>query len=83
MHMPQTCTPRQYSIQIKDAKGAIEFSAVALWDEDDKRLALAHFTRLAQLPVVNFYTGPAPEPQFGDGERRPEPGAGRLRRGPS
>ena len=33
------------------------FSAVALWDDKDKRGALAQIERLAQLPEVSFYTG--------------------------
>ena len=62
--MPRTGAARRYSIEIKDAKGSIVFSAVACWDDKDKRLALAQIERLAQLPEVNFYTGPALEPEL-------------------
>ena len=50
---------RRYTIEIKDAEGSIVFSAVALWDDKDKRSALAQIERLAQLPEVSFYTGRA------------------------
>jgi len=62
-HMPRTRAAHRYSIEIKNAEGSIAFSAVAFWDQEDKRLALAEITSLAQLPEVNFYTGPALAPQ--------------------
>jgi hypothetical protein len=80
--MPRTGAARRYSIEIKDAEGSIVFSAIVCWDDKDKRLALAQIERLAQLPEVNFYTGPAPEPDSGKSRRRLRPGLGRLRREP-
>ena len=74
---------RRYTIEIKDAEGSIVFSAVALWDDKDKRVALAQIERLAQLPEVSFYTGRALESPPGDGKRRPRPQVGRFRRGPA
>ena len=70
MPMPQT-RARRYAIEIKDVEGSVLFSAVACWDDKDKRIALAQITRLAQLPEVNFYVEPALEPQSDKSERRP------------
>jgi len=69
--MPRTRAARRYSIEIKDTEGSVVFSAVACWDDRDKRIALAQITRLAQLPEVNFYTEPALAPQSGNRARRP------------
>jgi hypothetical protein len=63
--------PRRYLIEIRDARGAVLFSAAAHWRDKDRRLALAQITRLARLPEVNFYTEPALAPQTGNRERRP------------
>jgi hypothetical protein len=70
MPMPQT-RARRYAIEIKDAEGSVLFSAVACWDDKDKRIALAQITRLARLPEVNFYTEPTLAPQSGNRARRP------------
>jgi hypothetical protein len=64
--MPKSRT-RRYSIEIKDAKGAILFSTIAYWDDQDRRVALAQITRLAGLPEVSFHTEPALEPASGKG----------------
>ena len=82
LHMPRTRTKRRYLIEMRNADGSVVFAAVACWDDKDKRLALAQIERLAQLPEVNFYTGPAHEPDSGTGKRRPRPRMGRLRREP-
>jgi hypothetical protein len=82
LRMPRTGAAQRYLIEIKDAKGSIVFSAVACWDDKDKRLALAQIERLAQLPEVNFDTGPAHEPESGTSKRRPRPRMVRLRREP-
>ena len=37
---------RRYSLQIKDAKGSIVFAAAAVWDGDDRRVAVAKILRL-------------------------------------
>ena len=58
------------------------FSAVALWDDKDKRGALAQIERLAQLPEVSFYTGPVHEPNSSNSKRQPRSGTGRVRREP-
>ena len=79
--MPKVRAQR-YSIEIKDSDGSVVFRAVAHWDHKDKRLALAQIERLAQLPEVNFYTGPAHEPDSGTSKRRPRPRMVRLRREP-
>jgi hypothetical protein len=79
--MPRTRAAR-YSIQIKDAEGSIVFSALAFWDDKDKRLALAQITNLAQLPAVSFYTGPVHEPGSANSKRQPKSGTGRTRREP-
>jgi hypothetical protein len=79
--MPWT-RARRYSIEIKDAGGSIVFSGLACWDDKDNRLALAQITNLAQLPAVNFYTGPARELDSGNSKRQPKPGTGRIRREP-
>jgi hypothetical protein len=73
---------RRYAIEIKDAEGSIVFSAVALWDDKDKRGALAQIERLAQLPKVSFYTGPVHEPDSSNSKRQPSSGTGRVRREP-
>ena len=80
--MPRAGAARRYSIEIKDAEGSIVFSAVACWDDKDKRLALAQIERLAQLPEVNFYSGPTHEPDSGTSKRPPRPRMRRLRREP-
>jgi hypothetical protein len=80
--MPKTRAIRRYSIEIEDAEGTVAFRAVACWDDNDKRIALAQITRLARLPEVNFYTEPALAPQSGNSNRRPKAGAGRLGREP-
>ena len=36
----------RYSIKIKDAKGAIVFATAAIWDGDDRRVAVAKMLRL-------------------------------------
>ena len=77
--MPWT-RARRYVIKIKDAKGSIVFSAVALWNDKDKRAALAQIERLARLPEVSFYTGPALAPQSDKSEQRRRPRRGRLDR---
>jgi hypothetical protein len=82
LRMTRTGAARRYSIEIKDAGGSIVFSALAFWDDKDKRLALAQIERLAQLPEVNFYTGPAHEPDSGTSKRRPRLRMVRLRREP-
>jgi hypothetical protein len=64
--MPKSRTHR-YSIEIKDAKGAVLFSTIAYWDDQDRRVALAQITRLAGLPEVSFHTEPALEPASGKG----------------
>jgi hypothetical protein len=56
---------RRYSVEIKDAKGAVLFSTIAYWDDRDRRVALAQITRLAGLPEVNFHTELALEPESG------------------
>jgi hypothetical protein len=73
---------RRYTIEIKDAEGSIVFSAVALWDDKDKRGALAQIERLARLPEVTFYTGPGPvpAPQSDKSDQRRRPRRGRLDR---
>jgi hypothetical protein len=63
--MPRTRAKRRYLIEIRDAEGSVVFAATTSWDDKDKRLALAQIGRLAQLPEVNFYTGPAHEPDSG------------------
>jgi hypothetical protein len=82
MPMPRTRAARRYSIVIKDAEGSVVFSAVAYWDDKDKRIALAQITRLAPQPEVNFYAEPALEPQSGNSEGRSRSGTGRLDREP-
>ena len=79
-HMPRTRAAHRYSIEIKEAEGSIAFSAVAFWDEEDKRLALAQIERLARLREVIFYTGPALAPQSDKSEQRRRPRRGRLDR---
>jgi hypothetical protein len=37
---------RRYSLKIKDAKGAIVFATAAVWDGDDRRVAIAKILRL-------------------------------------
>ena len=81
--MPRTRAARRYSIEIKDAGGSIVFSALAFWDDKDKRLALAQIERLARLPEVSFYTGPVHEPESCNSKRQPKSGTGRIRREPS
>ena len=41
LHMPQTHAKRRYLIEIKDSEGSVMFCAIAIWDDKDKRLALA------------------------------------------
>jgi hypothetical protein len=53
---------RRYLIEIRDAKGAVLFSAVAHWRDRDRRIALTQIMRLAGLPEANFYSKPALEP---------------------
>jgi hypothetical protein len=36
----------RYSIKIKDAKGSIVFAIAAIWDGDDRRVAVAKMLRL-------------------------------------
>jgi hypothetical protein len=36
----------RYSIKIKDAKGSIVFATAAVWDGDDRRVAVAKILRL-------------------------------------
>ena len=79
--MPRTRAAR-YSIEIKEAEGSIVFSAVVFWDDKENRLALAQITNLAQLPAVNFYTGPVYEPGSDNSKRQPKSGTGRPRREP-
>jgi hypothetical protein len=59
---------RRYLIEIRDAKGAVLFSAAAHWRDKDRRIALTQIMRLAGLPEANFYSKPALEP--GSGERK-------------
>jgi hypothetical protein len=80
--MPRTRAARRYSIEIKDAGGSIVFSALAFWDDKDKRLALAQIERLVRLPEVSFYTGPVHQPDSGNSKRQPKSGTGRIRREP-
>jgi hypothetical protein len=70
--------PRRYLIEIKDAKGAVLFSAAAYWDDKERRIGIAQITRLARLPEVNFHAEPALTPQVGNSERRPRRRTGRL-----
>jgi hypothetical protein len=67
---------RRYSVEIKDAKGAVLFSTIAYWDDRDRRVALAQITRLAGLPEVNFHTKLAAKggpPLIDQGQRRRDP----------
>jgi hypothetical protein len=73
--MSRTLAARRYTIEIKDAEGTVVVSAVAHWDDKDKRSALAQIERFAPLPQVNFYTGPALAPQSGYSRQR-RPGTG-------
>jgi hypothetical protein len=55
---------RRFSIQIADAKGVLLLAIRASWTENKRRAAFAQIERLADLPQVNIYTGPAaPEPE--------------------
>jgi hypothetical protein len=69
---------RRYLIEIKNAKGAVLFSAAAYWGDKERRIGIAQIERLARLPEVNFYTEPALAPQSGYSDRRPSRGTGRL-----
>jgi hypothetical protein len=80
--MPRTGAARRYSIEIKDAKGSMVFSAAACWDDKDKRLALAQIERLARLPEVNVYTGRALAPESDKSGKQRRPRTGRLDRDP-
>ena len=68
--MPRSLPARRYLIEIKDTEGTVVVSAVARWDDTDKRRALAQIERLAPLPQVNVYTGPALAPQSGYSRQR-------------
>ena len=46
--------PRRYLIEVRDAKGAVLFSAAAHWGDKDRHIALAQIMRLARQPEVNF-----------------------------
>ena len=37
---------RRYSIEIKDAKGSVILTTAAVWDGDDRRIAVAKILRL-------------------------------------
>jgi hypothetical protein len=75
--MPRSLSARRYLIEIKDTGGTVVVSAVARWNDKDKRRALAQIERLAPLPQVNVYTGPAPAPQSGYSRQR-RSGTGRT-----
>jgi hypothetical protein len=72
LHMPRSRASRRYSIEIKDAEGAVVFCAVVCWDDKDKRGALAQIERIVRLPEPNVYTGRAlvPEPTNSEMQRR-------------
>ena len=78
--MTRTSATRRYSIEIKDAKGSVVFTATASWADKDKRLALAKIERLARLPEVNVYTGRALAPESGKIGKQRKPRTGRLDR---
>jgi hypothetical protein len=75
--MSRSLSARRYKIEIKDAEGTVVLSAVVRWDDKEKRRALAQIERLAPLPQVIVYTGPALAPQSGYSDRRRRPGTGR------
>ena len=37
---------RRYSIQVRDSKGSIIFTTTAIWEEDNRRIAIAKISRL-------------------------------------
>ena len=68
----------RYLIEVKDSQGKSVFHSAAYWDEKDKRVAIAQLMRLADLPDVNFYTGPALQPD--SDEDKPRIAAAPVRR---
>ena len=78
--MPRTPAARRYAIEIKDAKGAVVFCAVVRWNDHNKRSAFAQIERLARVPEVSFYAGPALAPDIGNSKRQPKLGTRRPRR---
>jgi hypothetical protein len=51
--MPKPRTHR-YSIEIKDAKGSVVLSTAAVWDEHDRRIAIARILRLDGVLDANL-----------------------------
>jgi hypothetical protein len=71
---------RRFSVQITDANGVSQLMFGAFWTEEERRKAFAQIERLADLPQVNVYSGPAslePEPK----RRAARRSAARLRMG--
>jgi hypothetical protein len=66
---------RRYSIEIKAPDGSLLLSTVAYWDDEERRIAFAQISRLAELPDVNFHTEPALEPR----SSKSKPANGRSR----